>query len=173
MPDCDLRYRWLREIFPFCHACSVADETSREFSKRGKERILEAEKKPVFEPWNALRGVGSSIHTNRRLVELKAPKCVLESAAKTLENGLQRLEENEVEVATEIKRRLGILAKKSTFEVVAREIGRIDIPDAELPPRDERLIKEAIEFHIDGLKKDGEPVPSPASDIEFVEVAAA
>ncbi len=35
------------------------------------------------------------------------------------------------------------------------------------------LIKEAIEFHIDGLKEDGEPVPSPASDIEFVEVAAA
>jgi predicted RNase H-like HicB family nuclease len=35
------------------------------------------------------------------------------------------------------------------------------------------LIKEAIEFHIDGLKEDGEPVPSPASDIAFVEVAAA
>ncbi len=35
------------------------------------------------------------------------------------------------------------------------------------------LIKEAIEFNIDGLKEDGEPVPSPASDIEFVEVAAA
>jgi predicted RNase H-like HicB family nuclease len=35
------------------------------------------------------------------------------------------------------------------------------------------LIKEAIEFHIDGLKADGEPVPSPASYIEFVEVAAA
>ena len=35
------------------------------------------------------------------------------------------------------------------------------------------LIKEAIEFHIDGLKADGEPVPSPVSDIEFVEVEAA
>ena len=35
------------------------------------------------------------------------------------------------------------------------------------------VIKEAIEFHIDGLKADGEPVPSPVSDIEFVEVAAA
>ncbi len=35
------------------------------------------------------------------------------------------------------------------------------------------LIKEAIEFHIDGLKADGEPIPSPASDIELVEVAAA
>jgi predicted RNase H-like HicB family nuclease len=35
------------------------------------------------------------------------------------------------------------------------------------------LIREAIEFHIDGLKADGEPVPSPTSDIEFVEVVAA
>ena len=35
-----------------------------------------------------------------------------------------------------------------------------------------RLIQEAIEFHIDGLKKDGEPVPSPASSVEFVDVAA-
>jgi predicted RNase H-like HicB family nuclease len=35
------------------------------------------------------------------------------------------------------------------------------------------LIKEAIEFHIGGLKANGESVPSPASDIEFVEVAAA
>ncbi len=35
------------------------------------------------------------------------------------------------------------------------------------------LIKEAIEFHIDGLKADGEPIQSPASDIELVEVAAA
>ena len=35
------------------------------------------------------------------------------------------------------------------------------------------LIREAIEFHIEGLKADGEPVPSPASEIEFVDVAAA
>lgn len=35
------------------------------------------------------------------------------------------------------------------------------------------LVKEASEFHIDDLKAEGEPVPSPASDIEFVEVAAA
>ena len=35
-----------------------------------------------------------------------------------------------------------------------------------------RLIQEAIEFHIEGLKKHGDPVPEPASSIEFVEVAA-
>jgi predicted RNase H-like HicB family nuclease len=36
-----------------------------------------------------------------------------------------------------------------------------------------RLIQEAIEFHIDGLREDGEPVPTPSSSIEFVEVRAA
>jgi len=35
-----------------------------------------------------------------------------------------------------------------------------------------QLIHEAIEFHIEGLKEDGEPVPKPASSIEFIEVAA-
>jgi predicted RNase H-like HicB family nuclease len=40
--------------------------------------------------------------------------------------------------------------------------------------RDEvvKLIHGAIEFHIEGLKEDGEPVPEPSSSIEFVEVAA-
>ena len=35
-----------------------------------------------------------------------------------------------------------------------------------------KLIQEAIEFHIEGLKEDGQPVPSPSSTIEFVDVAA-
>lgn len=35
-----------------------------------------------------------------------------------------------------------------------------------------KLIHGAIEFHIEGLKKDGEPVPKPSSSVEFVEVAA-
>ena len=35
-----------------------------------------------------------------------------------------------------------------------------------------RLIQEAIEFHIEGLKEDGSPVPPPSSTIEFIEVAA-
>jgi predicted RNase H-like HicB family nuclease len=40
--------------------------------------------------------------------------------------------------------------------------------------RDEvvRLIQEAIEFHIEGLKADGEPIPEPTSSIEFIDVAA-
>lgn len=36
-----------------------------------------------------------------------------------------------------------------------------------------RLIREAIEFHIDGLTQDGLPVPVPSSEGEFVEVGAA
>jgi predicted RNase H-like HicB family nuclease len=36
-----------------------------------------------------------------------------------------------------------------------------------------RLIREAIEFHIDGLKEDGLPVPAPRSEGEFVDVGAA
>ncbi len=35
-----------------------------------------------------------------------------------------------------------------------------------------QLIKEAIEFHIEGLKEDGEPVPAPSSSIEFINIAA-
>ena len=36
-----------------------------------------------------------------------------------------------------------------------------------------QLIREAIEFHIDGLKQDGLPIPAPSSESEFVEVWAA
>ena len=35
-----------------------------------------------------------------------------------------------------------------------------------------KLIREAIEFHIEGLREDGQAVPNPASSIEFIEVAA-
>jgi predicted RNase H-like HicB family nuclease len=41
--------------------------------------------------------------------------------------------------------------------------------------RDEvlQLIREAIDFHIESLRQDGLPVPSPSSESEFVEVTAA
>jgi predicted RNase H-like HicB family nuclease len=35
------------------------------------------------------------------------------------------------------------------------------------------LIREAIEFHIEGLKEDGLPIPAPTSTSELVEVEAA
>ena len=35
-----------------------------------------------------------------------------------------------------------------------------------------QLIHEAIEFHVEGLREDGQPIPKPSSSIEYVEVAA-
>ena len=35
------------------------------------------------------------------------------------------------------------------------------------------LIREAIEFHIEGLKQEGQPIPRPVSMSELVEVEAA
>jgi predicted RNase H-like HicB family nuclease len=35
------------------------------------------------------------------------------------------------------------------------------------------LIQEAIEFHIEGMREHGQPVPEPSSSIEYVEVRAA
>ena len=35
------------------------------------------------------------------------------------------------------------------------------------------LIREAIEFHLEGLREDGEDAPAAQSDFEFVEVNAA
>ena len=39
--------------------------------------------------------------------------------------------------------------------------------------RDEviRLIQDAVEFHIEGLKDSGEPVPAPSSSVDFIYVA--
>lgn len=36
----------------------------------------------------------------------------------------------------------------------------------------EAEIRDAIEFHLKGLREDGLPVPAPASQVEYVEIAA-
>ncbi|HKV39463.1 MAG TPA: type II toxin-antitoxin system HicB family antitoxin [Blastocatellia bacterium] len=36
----------------------------------------------------------------------------------------------------------------------------------------EQQIREAIEFHIRGLREDGLPIPEPSSKVNYVEVAA-
>ena len=36
----------------------------------------------------------------------------------------------------------------------------------------ERAIREAIEFHLEGLREDGKPIPPPTSRVDYVEVAA-
>ena len=34
----------------------------------------------------------------------------------------------------------------------------------------ERLIREAVEFHLEGLREDGIPVPAPSTVAQYVEV---
>jgi predicted RNase H-like HicB family nuclease len=36
----------------------------------------------------------------------------------------------------------------------------------------EREIREAIEFHLDGLRQDGAEIPQPSSRVEYIEIAA-
>lgn len=36
-----------------------------------------------------------------------------------------------------------------------------------------QTIREAIQFHIDGLREEGMPVPAPVTQVDFVSVAAA
>lgn len=36
-----------------------------------------------------------------------------------------------------------------------------------------RLIKEAIEFHLEGMKKDGTSIPVPQAETDYVEVSVA
>ena len=35
----------------------------------------------------------------------------------------------------------------------------------------ETLIREAIAFHLDGIREDGLPVPQPRSQVDYVEVS--
>jgi predicted RNase H-like HicB family nuclease len=36
----------------------------------------------------------------------------------------------------------------------------------------ERLLREAIEIHLEGMREDGSPIPEPSSVVEYVEVVA-
>lgn len=36
----------------------------------------------------------------------------------------------------------------------------------------EAQMRQAIAFHLDGLRQDGLPIPSPSSRVEYIEVAA-
>lgn len=36
----------------------------------------------------------------------------------------------------------------------------------------EREIREAVAFHIEGMREDGQPVPQPSSTVEYIELAA-
>jgi predicted RNase H-like HicB family nuclease len=36
----------------------------------------------------------------------------------------------------------------------------------------EAQLREAMEFHLEGMREDGTPIPQPASRVEYVETAA-
>jgi predicted RNase H-like HicB family nuclease len=36
-----------------------------------------------------------------------------------------------------------------------------------------KRIQEAMEFHLEGLREDGQPIPQPSSSVEYVDVRAA
>ena len=36
----------------------------------------------------------------------------------------------------------------------------------------EAHIREAIEFHLEGMREDGTPIPPPSSQVEYVDVVA-
>lgn len=36
----------------------------------------------------------------------------------------------------------------------------------------EQQIREAIAFHLEGLREDGLPIPQPSSHVEYVDIAA-
>lgn len=36
----------------------------------------------------------------------------------------------------------------------------------------EQALREAIEFHLEGMREDGDPIPPPSSHVEYIEVAA-
>ena len=44
---------------------------------------------------------------------------------------------------------------------------------AETEPEVRQLIREAIEFHLEGLREEGEPIPPPSSQVDYVDVAPA
>ena len=49
--------------------------------------------------------------------------------------------------------------------------GCVAVGETEAEARD--LIREAIEFHLDGMREDGDAVPTPNAHVESVEVAGA
>jgi predicted RNase H-like HicB family nuclease len=44
------------------------------------------------------------------------------------------------------------------------------IATGKTPEETERLIREAMDLHLNGLREDGLPIPQPSSRVEYVEV---
>jgi predicted RNase H-like HicB family nuclease len=46
------------------------------------------------------------------------------------------------------------------------------VATGDTPAATEQAIREAIEFHLEGMREDGTPIPPPTSRVDYVEVAA-
>jgi predicted RNase H-like HicB family nuclease len=46
--------------------------------------------------------------------------------------------------------------------------GCVAVAESEAEVRE--LIREAIEFHLDGLQEDGEAIPAPTAHVEYIQV---
>jgi predicted RNase H-like HicB family nuclease len=51
-------------------------------------------------------------------------------------------------------------------------ICRAASPRGATPAEAERAIAEAIELHLEGMRRDGAPIPAASSHVEYVEIAA-
>ena len=49
--------------------------------------------------------------------------------------------------------------------------GCVAVGETEAEARE--LIREAIEFHLDGMREDGDVIPLPSAHVEYVEIARA
>lgn len=66
------------------------------------------------------------------------------------------------------------------YAIVVEKVGKnysAYVPDlpgciatGKTPEEIERLIREAVELHLNGLREDGLPIPQPSSRVEYVEV---
>jgi len=64
-----------------------------------------------------------------------------------------------------------IEAKESTFSAYVPDLPGC-IATGNTVDDTERSIREAIEFHLDGLREDNLPIPPALSRVDYVEVAA-
>ncbi|MEM8559851.1 MAG: type II toxin-antitoxin system HicB family antitoxin [Bacteroidota bacterium] len=48
--------------------------------------------------------------------------------------------------------------------------GCVAVGETEAEARD--LIREAIAFHLEGMREDGDPIPPPRAQVEYVEVGS-
>jgi predicted RNase H-like HicB family nuclease len=74
--------------------------------------------------------------------------------------------------ATEMSRYLIVIEETPTgFSAYSPDVAGC-VATGATRPEVERNMHDALEFHLDGLREDGQPVPPPSTSAAYVEVAA-